>query len=376
MEYYSLQNNPPNKKKIIENFDILISHLKESKDRRDTYRIISYNNAKATISTFEGSGENEDILINDLPKLKSLIGKGSGIGQKTYEKIKEILETSKLKKAEKIKEEQTPEEKLKNETIDLFLKVTGAGKRDANKWYRQGYRTINDLKKIPLTLLQRDQYLTIKYFEDLNKRISRVEICFYDIFLKAYLKILEKIINVKIKYEIVGSYRRGQQSSGDIDMIIGIDDHVYDKNKFLEELLKFLIKEEILCDYIKKGEKVIHGLSKLRNPLYKKLISKFKNKYPLLNNYENLPIRKFDIWLVPNIHIQWVFSLLGRTGSKVSVQRMRTIVKKEGKYLLNDYGLIDNKTGDYINELYPDLFKTEKDIYNYLSIPYQEPNKR
>lgn len=115
--------------------------------------------------------------------------------------------------------------------IATFKDIYGVGKTFANELYRRGARTIDDLRtkdyqltagqKVsttstpPLTAPQ----LGLELYDDLNSRIPRDE-C-----RQIFEAIRESALAIdgKLWIEIMGSYRRGNEDSGDVDILITRD---------------------------------------------------------------------------------------------------------------------------------------------------------
>ena len=100
-----------------------------------------------------------------------------------------------------------------------MTEIVGIGPSFAKKLVKHKIYNINDLKKAynkGRVKLTNTQLLGIKYNTDLKERIPRKEI---DSFKKTLQKIT-KSIDPKLSFEIMGSYRRGLPSSGDIDVLI------------------------------------------------------------------------------------------------------------------------------------------------------------
>ena len=269
--------------------------------------------------------KNSKITLDELSNIK-------GIGKSSIEKVKEIIETGKLKYLDELKEE------YKN--IIKLTKVKGIGIKLAYKLYNEhNIKTIKDLKKNS-NLLSKGIIINLKYYNDSLKKIPRSEIKLLDNHIK-------NNISNDIKYKIVGSYRREKDYSNDIDILI------YSKDKLIDKFLKI----------IEKPNKI---KPKIKDTLFKGT-SKFKG-YIKINN--NLPVRSLDILYISDIK-SWPFSLLYFTGSKEFNQRMRSYALNKG-YRLNEYGLFNSKTNKLVNK----TFKNEKDIFDYLKLKYLEPSQR
>ncbi|THH03700.1 hypothetical protein EW145_g6078 [Phellinidium pouzarii] len=140
-----------------------------------------------------------------------------GIGEKTALKIKEIVETGDLKRIEYDNTEDV-------KAINLFNDVYSVGPNTAYKWYASGCRTLEDVRqrKGEITLSP-VQELGLKFFDgkgvtasNINTRIPRSEVT--DIF--NMIKAIALKIDPRLFIEIMGSYRRGKETCGDIDILI------------------------------------------------------------------------------------------------------------------------------------------------------------
>ena len=79
------------------------------------------------------------------------------------------------------------------------------------------------------------------------------------------------------------------------------------------------------------------------------------------------PYFRIDIEFLPEK--EFSFGLLYFTGSKDFNREIRWYAKKNG-YLLNQHGIKNVVTGEYINA------KTEEDIFDILDLQYVDPKKR
>lgn len=241
-----------------------------------------------------------------------------GVGEKIACRIEEIISTGNLKE-------------LNNE-INELLNITGIGPQKAKKLNKIGIFTYNDLKKsyneseIELT---EDIIIGIKYYEDFNKRIPRTEVDKFKI-------IFDKVFSeLKLIYNICGSYRRGKIDCGDIDILVTSNKSQSNlMKKILIGLEEILVKDAMLTPNAKKK---FMGACKLKNGL----------------------VRRLDIRIID--YKSYYTALMYFTGSMEYNIKMRNIAIEKG-YLLNEYGLFKDKIPMEIN--------SEKDICEILGVDY------
>ena len=228
----------------------------------------------------------------------------------------------------------------KSAAVQQLATIPEIGTSAATKLYDKGIGSISDLEKHP-ELLNRKQKLGLTYHKDLAKRIPRKEM---DKWNALAVGMAEKL---KIKLEIVGSYRRGVESSGDIDIMIS------DTNPdSMELLIHDLTKQGYILDEFVHGKKKFGGVAKI-----------------------DKVCRKLDIAFYPPE--QYPYALLHWTGSGDFNQLIRGFARKKGMTLC-EYGLynIDGKVKISIpGEIECGVFE-EKDIFRYLGIDYIEPCHR
>jgi len=165
-----------------------------------------------------------------------------GVGVKMRKKVEEILSTGQLAAAEKAKEgmELGPLEVLKG--------VHGIGDAKAKDLIAAGIKTIHQLReestKTP-KLLNKTQKLGLQYYEDIQKRIPRAELEKHEALL---LETLPKGMNGTV----VGSYRRGAETSGDIDMLITMDVSAEDRKKAFHAYVKTLRERGYMIEELER----------------------------------------------------------------------------------------------------------------------------
>lgn len=270
-------------------------------------------------------GLNEE--ITDLSQLK---GK-PGIGVTIMEKMKEYLRTGTLELLER--EKANP--------VNILTEVYGIGPKKAKELVDKGITTIEKLREQQNEVLNDIQKVGLKYFEDILERIPRSEIDEYnDIFDNTFKKVAEP----GSQYEIVGSYRRGAKTSGDIDVII-----TSNNPDVFKRFIDVLIQEKIIVEVLSRGKSKCLVITKIENSKY---------------------ARRVDfLYTSPE---EYPFSVLYFTGSKAFNTVMRGHALKMG-YTLNEHRIARTSVAGSPIKM---NFQNEKDIFDFLKLEYKEPNER
>jgi NAD-dependent DNA ligase len=284
--------------------------------RKEPFRSRAYQKAQNTIINFP-----EKII--DPIQLKGL----PNIGATIMENLQEYIKTGTLKIIEA--EKQNP--------VNIFIEVYGIGPKKAKELVDKGIYSIEQLKENQ-QLLNDVQRIGLKYYKDILQRIPRAEIEEYKAIFETYFQ------NKKnAQFEIVGSYRRGAETSGDIDVIItSNNEEVY------TNFVDYLKSKNIIKEILSRGSTKCLVITKLPS-------SEFYRRVDFLyTSVEEFP-----------------FAILYFTGSKQfnTVMRQRAL---DMGYTMNEHGLYKLSREKKIE----DSFYTEKDIFNYLKLVYKEPNQR
>lgn len=271
------------------------------------------------------------ILYNKEIESPIELGKIKNIGASTVSKFKEFKSTGTLKMVEK----------FKNDPINIFTNVYGIGpKKAASLVNDDKVTTIDELREYQDHLLNDVQKKGLKYYEDILKRIPRLEI-------EHYRTKMSKINIEGLHFEIVGSYRRGADNSGDIDVIITSQT---DDRKVFDLFIDALVKQRIIIELLSKGQKKSLTVGKLRGH----------------------PARRLDFMFTTKE--EYPFAVLYFTGSKIFNTLMRGQALKMG-YTMNEHGLCKLKKGVKAAKI-DHKFKDEKDIFEFLNIKWVEPEDR
>ena len=274
---------------------------------------------------------------DDITNVEQLKGK-PGIGSTILEKLNEYVNTGTLKILER----------EKNNPINILGEIYGVGPKKAKELVEKNITTIEQLRARQDEVLNDIQKVGLKYYEDILQRIPRSEIEEYRaIFDKNFEKISESSGSGSESHmEIVGSYRRGAESSGDIDVIITADNP-----KVFVGFIDELIKENIILEVLSRGPTKCLVIAKIPS--------------------SNFARRVDFLYTSPD---EFPFSILYFTGSKIFNTVMRHEALQKG-LTMNEHGLYKmegKKKGDKVDA----VFKNEQDIFDYLNLVYKTPIER
>uniref|UniRef100_A0A8B9ZR34 DNA polymerase n=1 Tax=Anas zonorhyncha TaxID=75864 RepID=A0A8B9ZR34_9AVES len=148
-------------------------------------------------------------------------------------------------------------------SINLLTRVTGIGPAAARKFVEEGIKTLEDLRKNEHKLTHH-QRIGLKYFEDFEKRIPREEM------LQMQEIVLKEVKNLDPKYiaTVCGSFRRGAESSGDMDVLLTHPTFTSEsskQSKLLHRVVEQLEKVHFVTDVLSKGDTKFMGVCQLPN---------------------------------------------------------------------------------------------------------------
>jgi NAD-dependent DNA ligase len=300
--------------------DIMMKH-------GEPFRARAYQKAQETIMAYSG----------DISSPHDLQGK-PGIGATIMEKLNEYVKTGTLQVLER----------EKTNPVNILADVYGIGPKKAQELVNNGITTIDKLRQNQ-QMLNDVQKIGLKYYEDILKRIPRTEIQeFENIFHHDFKKVTADQATHQSTFEIVGSYRRGAASSGDIDVIITSSN----SNTFIN-FIDTLVNQNIILEILSRGPSKCLVIAKIPSSKY---------------------ARRVDFLYTS--HQEFPFAVLYFTGSKIfntvmrhQAQTMGLTMNEHGLYTLQADGKKKDKKVDF-------LFHSEKDIFDYLHMEYKKPEER
>lgn len=264
-----------------------------------------------------------------------------GVGKKIKIKIEEILATGSLKAATEARQESNLD------SLDALQGVHGIGPVKAKQLVEtKGIKSIADLRKAveeDPELLNDKQKLGLKYYDDAILRIPRHEMAMHETFIL-------NALDPRFTGVVVGSYRRGAESSGDIDVLLMLPDTMSkkDQGELFKDTIEMLKETEYIVDSLAEGPKKFLG-------------------YVRLNDESK--VRRLDLLMTPKE--EFAYAILYFTGSQNFNVAFRRYAQEQG-YTINEHIMKPVKEG--VEE--PPRMEEEKDIFDYLGLQYVEPEKR
>jgi DNA polymerase/3'-5' exonuclease PolX len=262
-----------------------------------------------------------------------------GIGEKIHAKIVEILETGQLAAAERVKNDPVAI------ALDTLTKVHGIGPIKAAELINTyGIYTVEALRKRKDLgkLLNDVQRKGLLYYECFLERIPRAEMEQHESIILATIT-----EHFGLEASIAGSYRRGDETSGDIDVIVKLPDNGFRDKEVLEAICDHLTKKKYIIETFALGSKKYMGASCIPG---------------------GTP-RRLDIMVTTEE--TYPYALFYFTGSDKFNIAFRNMAIEKG-YSLNEYSF--TKLVDDVPNI--PRIRTEQDIFKFLRIQYVAPCDR
>ncbi len=297
----------------------LVSLFKNLSDNaylnKDMYRAAAFDKAAYVISQLKYA-----VNKTTLNRLKSK--KHPGIGDGIMDRIEEYVLTGKIAGANPIGFE--------------LADMTGVGPATLAAWSKLGIHNRTTLQKrvdegsIKLTT---SQLFGLKYYDDLHKRLDRTLV------KKVADEIRECVMKVdsQSSFDIVGSYRRGLPTSGDVDLIVSQID--------ADDLMKCVTAKANFVGELSRGSSRIIFLWREGHVLQVDILIA-SDYYAALNYFTGSDKHNIEL----------------RIAAKLAGLRL----SQNGLFVLHD----GKNVGDKI------ILTSEEDIYRRIGVDYVEPKDR
>lgn len=254
-----------------------------------------------------------------------------------------------------------PEESEEFMAITNLSKIPEFGEASARKLYKEyGVINVSELKILyekDSSVITGKQSIGLRHFEDLSERIPRTEMNSWNQLLyQIYLEVVNELNPENPGYQMVGSYRRLSESSGDVDILIT-------SGNLGPEMIK-LMKQKLLDKEILEQKNIFSSGD-----------TKIMMAIKLLDKYRHLDIFYHPKEIYP-------YALLHSTGSAEFNAELRSFFITKG-YSLSEKGIkkggpkgpsISNT--ELLTKIDKDKIETEEDIFKFIKLPFIHPSSR
>lgn len=231
-------------------------------------------------------------------------------------------------------------------TIYEMIKIPGVGVTTAKHYYESGVTDIEKFKEILASSGTTRQQIGSKYIEEFKKRIPRDKVTSFIERFQDVLLQYNTYYRTSIRFDIGGSYARGKDNSGDIDII-------------LWSLIprEISLNFPILLDGLKRGRLIIDDLS-----------NGVDSWQGVAYIDEEFPAVRLDFKLLNNMN-EYYYAILYFTGPAELNREMRDKANLMGMTLgNNDLTIKSSEEKIYV--------RNEKDIFDLLGIEWKPAAER
>ncbi|XP_053573787.1 DNA-directed DNA/RNA polymerase mu isoform X2 [Bombina bombina] len=295
----------------------------------------------------------------------------------SYQGSEEILEDGVCREVETMKNSE------QYKTMELLTSIFGVGIRTAERWYKEGVRSLEDLQSADRNLTV-EQRIGLQHYTDLQTPVTWEEAeCAERLVTDVFYR-----FNPDVQVTMTGGFRRGKQHGHDVDFLITHPDE-----RVLSGLLKTTVsylnsKNFLLYHQMKKRSLNSHTLSSTMDghetcyaifalPVgfakedLEDITYKGTEKDLVNTQTDQVPKRwravRVDLVITP--YVEYPYALLGWTGSKHFERELRRYAYHEKKMSLNSHGLYDQKRCSL-------PATSEEDIFAHLGLQYLPPSER
>jgi DNA polymerase IV len=283
--------------------------------------------------------------VEDLPPSQ----KGDGLGKEVRIKVQKIIEHSSLNISETARATAV--------ALEAFQQVYGVGPKKAQELIKAGYTTIAGLRtavaKEP-KLLNKNQQIGLRYYEQLLQRIPRAE-------MDQHAALLMAAKPASLEGVIVGSYRRGKPDSGDIDMLLRTASASVDAPAALQQFVHALQENGYIQEVLAHGDHKCMAICTLASS------GKVGSSSAASSAGMNLA-RRLDLLITPPA--EFPFAVFYFTGSDTFNVAVRNHALSRG-YTLNEHALTQLSSGKQVSGV-----RTEQELFKLLKLRWVEPVDR
>ncbi|XP_069773997.1 DNA-directed DNA/RNA polymerase mu isoform X3 [Narcine bancroftii] len=309
--------------------------------------------------------------------------------------LTEILEDGSCSEVESILHNE------RYQTLKQFTSIFGVGVKTADKWYREGLRTLDQLRASDIKLT-RKQEAGLMHHSDLGAQVTRAE-------ADLIKQIVERAVHIFLPHAVVtlaGGFRRGKDFGHDVDLLITHPEEGKEEG-IIYQVIKWMASKDLILYHNFTGSSY---KAKSMDPEifdhFEKCLSIFRLKTELVNNLESEEVSRSDPlarnetratgladrtetsrqgtaagagergWKAMRVDLvvapfsQYAYALLGWTGSRLFERDLRRYAKHLKKMSLCSHSLFDSEQNIFLQAT------TEEEIFAHLGLEYIPPHER
>ncbi|KAF6086608.1 DNA polymerase mu [Phyllostomus discolor] len=279
-------------------------------------------------------------------------------GEHSRRVIQELLEHGVCEEVERVRRSERYQSMKQ-----LFTQIFGVGVRTADRWYREGLRTLDDVRgRVPR--LTGQQQAGLRHHQDLSMPVQRPD-------AEALQQVVETVVVQALPgatVTLAGGFRRGKLQGHDVDLLI----------THPQEGQEAGLLPRVMCSLQQQGLVLYqqHQLSRSRDPTHLTRRSHTMDTFERSFCIFRLPRPPGATWKAVRVDLvvapisQFPFALLGWTGSKHFERELRQFSRKERGLWLNSHGLFDPEQKALLRAA------AEEDVFRHLGLAYLPPEQR
>ncbi|XP_034537021.1 DNA nucleotidylexotransferase isoform X2 [Notolabrus celidotus] len=262
------------------------------------------------------------------------------LGEHTKAVLKEILQYGHSFEVEKLLSDE------RFQTLKLFTSVFGVGPKTADKWYRRGLRSFNDVLTDSSIQLNRMQQSGFLHYGDISRAVSKAE-------ARALRNIIDEAVHVitpDAVLALTGGFRRGKEFGHDVDFIVTTPEQGKEET-LIPRIISRLTKKGILL----YSEYQASTFNMSRLPCHRfEAMDHFAKCFLILRLEasqveEGLHLAEGDSrgWRAVRVDLvsppmdRYAYAQLGWTGSRQFERDLRRFARLERDMLLDNHALFD-----------------------------------
>ncbi|XP_027428781.2 DNA-directed DNA/RNA polymerase mu isoform X2 [Zalophus californianus] len=297
-------------------------------------------------------------VLKALPSRVTALSQLQGLphfGEHSCRVVQELLEHGVCEEVERIQLSE------RYQTMKLFTGIFGVGVKTADRWYRDGLRTLDSLHEQPERLTQQ-QRAGLQHYRDLSVPVQRPE-----------AEALQQVVEAAAAHvlpgatvTLVGGFRRGKLQGHDVDLLVSHSQEGQEAG-LLPSMMRRLEKQH----HRGRPEDATHPTPRSHTmDAFEIIFCIFCLPQPPGAAVGGAQRRAVRVDLVAVPISQLPFALLGWTGSKHFQRELRRFSWKERGLRLNSHGLFDPERKMLFH------VASEEDIFRHLGLEYLPPEQR